>query len=195
MTKSKTPDAGLCSPAPAGSQSFFAEIASKGPQTFSAPEPEEAFETWWRKEFGGRMKGSKYIGKRAWYAAMREMGVTNDGTANDGGVGARPRGPKLPTSAWLFLRCRPLEECLQRLLKGSLVPSAECPITEDGVITRSLLGGPAFRKRSPGCIKGNRGRCTPACAPIVFLARRHGRKALEGRRSSCRFGFPTKTER
>ena len=53
---------------------FFQETSSKGQQMFSAPPPKEAFEVWWRKEFGGRMKGSKHIGRRAWYAALREMG-------------------------------------------------------------------------------------------------------------------------
>ena len=64
-----------------GSQSVFAKIASQGPQTFSAPPPKEAFEVWWGNEFGNRMRGSKYVARRAWYAALREMGCFED-TAN-----------------------------------------------------------------------------------------------------------------
>ena len=45
--------------------SVFAKIASRGPQIFSAPPPEEAFEVWWRKEFGTRMKESKSIAKKS----------------------------------------------------------------------------------------------------------------------------------
>lgn len=31
---------------------------------------DEAFEKWWVKEQGNRMYGSKYIGKKAWKAAI-----------------------------------------------------------------------------------------------------------------------------
>ena len=58
------------------SQSVFAEIASKGPQTFSAPPPKEACEVWWGNN-GNRMRGSKYVARRAWYAALREMGCND----------------------------------------------------------------------------------------------------------------------
>ena len=65
-------------------QSVLAYIVSKGQHTFSAPPPKERFEEWWTQEFGNRMKGSKYIGRKAWYAALREMGCNED-VANAGG--------------------------------------------------------------------------------------------------------------
>lgn len=36
------------------------------------PPAENAFDVWWSAEFGERMKGSKYIGKRAWLAAVAQ---------------------------------------------------------------------------------------------------------------------------
>ena len=53
---------------------WLSDIAAKGNQTFSIPEPEEAFETWWRKTYNLDSKTKKAIAKHAWYAALREMG-------------------------------------------------------------------------------------------------------------------------
>jgi hypothetical protein len=59
-------------------QALFSSIAQKGQHAFTASPPKEAFDVWWSKEFGTRMRGSKYIARRAWYAALREMGCNDD---------------------------------------------------------------------------------------------------------------------
>lgn len=60
------------------------EIVNKGPHEFSAPPPTEAFEVWWGKEFGAKMRGSKYVARRAWYAALREIGCDEVQVAVEG---------------------------------------------------------------------------------------------------------------
>jgi hypothetical protein len=53
---------------------FLSDTIKKGPQEFSIPEPEEAFETWWRKTYNLDSKTKKAIAKNAWYAALKELG-------------------------------------------------------------------------------------------------------------------------
>jgi len=53
---------------------WLSDIAAKGNCTFSMPEPEEAFETWWQKNYGKSKPKAKAIAKQAWYAALKEMG-------------------------------------------------------------------------------------------------------------------------
>ena len=64
-------------------RTFLRKAVEGGNRLFRAPPPEEAFEVWWRNEFGKSGLKHKPYARKAWYAAMTEMNVFAKETSLD----------------------------------------------------------------------------------------------------------------